>query len=110
MHLLIGSIFVAVLILLMLQIKTLKNDWDKHRKSDREGNLDLNRYPDNVNEVGKRAMDDIKKGIVKKQLLSNDALKHDSNKMLTQYRRFINDSSVYKYLISAKEWKYNGED
>lgn len=108
MNLVIGGIFGVVTILIVRQIITLRSEWLRYKKADDENEFDSNRYSDRINEIGKSAMDAIEKGMVKKQLLPNDALKHNSNKVLDEYINFVNNSSVYQYLISAKERKYNG--
>lgn len=110
MNLIIGGVFAIVVMLIIKQIAAIRNEWEKRSDVRIECDFDCSRYSDTINEMGKNAMGSIKKGIVKKQLLPNDALKHDSNMVLDQYIDFINCSSMYKYLMSAKEQKYNGED
>lgn len=108
MYAVICVVFAIVIFLIAMQVVTLKREWNKRLYGDTDNGFCADRYSDRINELGLDAMDAIEKGIVRKQLLSNDAREHDSNLVLDQYIAFVDHSSAYQYLISAKERKYNG--
>lgn len=110
MNLTMGAIFVVVTMLVIKQILALKKEWNKSEQTNIKSEFDFSRYDDKINEIGINAMGAVENGEVKKQLLLNNAQKRDSNKVLDQYISFINNSMLYKYLISIGDQKYNGED
>lgn len=65
-------------------------------------------YSKEISEIGEKTMCAVKAGKVKKQLLSNDASEYDSNNALEQYVAFVDQSTVYKKVMSIKEQKFHG--
>lgn len=58
--------------------------------------------------VGNRVMLAVRSGKVKKQLLPNNSPKYDSKNALKKYIKFINESEIYKKIVSIKESGFYG--
>lgn len=65
-------------------------------------------YPQHIVEKGTKMMRDTKKGIVKKQLLENNAPVYNSGKTLKHYRESIKKSSIQRRIFTLNEKPYNG--
>lgn len=104
MNLIVYAVFGVVILLLLIQfIYIIKN------ASNNRGKKQNNKvYSKEISELGEKTMCAVKAGKVKKQLLSNDAPEYDSNNALEQYVAFVDQSTVYKKVMSIKEQKFHG--
>lgn len=66
------------------------------------------KYTEEVIRQGNRSVQAVKSGDLKKQLLVNDSQPYDSNEALEQYETFVDESPVYKKLLSLEEKRYHG--
>lgn len=110
MYLIISIIFTIAILLIAKQLMVIIEQWCDQPHDINKNSFDPHLYPDNINAFGINAINFIKTGVVKKQLLSNDAPLHNSTKALNHYIDFINRSSMYQYITSIKERKYNGKN
>lgn len=65
-------------------------------------------YPQNVNDKGTKLMRDTKTGIVRKQLLENDAPVYSSGRSLKQYKSFLQKNSIQEKISGLSGSRYNG--
>lgn len=103
MNLIVYVIFGAVILLLLIQFIYIRN-----ASNDRGRKQNNKIYSKEISELGEKMMYAVKAGKVKKQLLSNDAPEYDSNNALEQYVAFVDQSTVYKKVMSIKEQRFHG--
>ena len=104
MNLIVYAVFGVVILLLLIQfIYIIKNASNNRGKKQ-----NYKVYSKEISELGEKTMCAVKAGKVKKQLLSNDAPEYDSNNALEQYVAFVDQSTVYKKVMSIKEQKFHG--
>lgn len=65
-------------------------------------------YSQHVVDKGNKMMRDTKKGVVKKQLLENNAPVYDSGSTLKHYKDSLTKSSIQRRVFSLDEKPYNG--
>ena len=105
MNFVIYGIFAACIILILLQLKVLHSPKGTRHREEKWENKG---YSAEVSGYGEKAMCAVNDGRVKKQLLSNDAPRYNSNNVLKQYVTFVDQSSMYKKLALMKERRFHG--
>lgn len=104
MNLIVYAIFGVVILLLLIQFIYIIRNASNNRGKKQNNKV----YSKEISELGEKTMCAVKAGKVKKQLLSNDAPEYDSNNALEQYVAFVDQSTVYKKVMSIKEQKFHG--
>lgn len=104
MNLIVYAIFGVVILLLLIQFIYIIRNALNNRGKKQNNKV----YSKEISELGEKTMCAVKAGKVKKQLLSNDAPEYDSNNALEQYVAFVDQSTVYKKVMSIKEQKFHG--
>lgn len=107
MNLIVYAIFGVVILLLLIQFIYIIRNASNNREK-KQNNQNNKVYSKEISELGEKTMCAVKAGKVKKQLLSNDAPEYDSNNALEQYVAFVDQSTVYKKVMSIKEQKFYG--
>lgn len=105
MNFIVYGIFGVIILLLLVQFIFI---YLRNTPNDRSKKLNNKVYSKEISELGEKTMCAVKTGKVKKQLLSNDAPEYDSNNALEQYEAFVDQSTVYKKVMSIKEQKFHG--
>lgn len=95
----------AIVAMLVVQVVILLKTVKSKQLSGFSAN---SRYSSQVNLLGQKSMEAIERGVIKKQLLLNDAPEHSSDEALDKYIDFLHNTSVYKKIIEVGEIKYHG--
>lgn len=66
------------------------------------------KYPDNILEHSEKTMKAVELGIIKKQLIENDAPLYNSGQALQEYVTFVDTATVYKKISDLKGSRYYG--
>ena len=66
------------------------------------------KYSQHIVDIGDKMMRDTKNGIVKKQLLENNAPVYDSGDTLKHYKNSLKNSSIQQRVFSLGEKRYYG--
>lgn len=88
-------------IFLFFNFPLIHNRKNKEKQSDKV-------YEKEIVELGEKLMFAVKMGKVKKQLLSNDAQQYNSNNALKEYVAFVDQSTIYKKIVSIEDGKFYG--
>nr|WP_296480330.1 hypothetical protein [uncultured Acetatifactor sp.] len=106
MNLIIYTIFIVLIALLIAQVGYVIGKVKKNRKN--EDDYLKSVYSTDVLEHGKKSMQAVRSGEIKKQLIENDAPLYNSARTLQQYSKFIEESTIFKKILVFKESRYNG--
>lgn len=108
MNVFLYIVFSLILLTVVMQFIFLFFDfpltYNKHKRQKRSDKV----YEKEVAELGDKLMSAVKMGKVKKQLLSNDAQQYNSNNALKHYVTFVDQSSIYKRIVSIEDGKFYG--
>lgn len=70
--------------------------------------VEIKQYPDNILEHSEKTIQAVESGIIKKQLIENDAPLYNSGQVLQEYVTFVDNATVYKKVSNLKGSRYNG--
>lgn len=106
MNLIIFCVLGALAALLIAQIRYVLIFHKKYKKKSNDFNA--KKYPDNILEHSEKTIQAVELGIIKKQLIENDAPLYNSGQALQEYVTFVDNATVYKKLSNLKGSRYNG--
>ena len=102
MNLIIYTIFIVLIALLIAQVGYVIGKVKKNRKN--EDDYLKSVYSTDVLEHGEKSMQAVRSG----EIIENDAPLYNSARMLQQYSKFIEESTIFKKILVFKESRYNG--
>lgn len=110
MNIIIYTTFILILVITIIQlIISFSSSYLIYVKKKKNINKFLLKKSDVAKEsIGNRVMFAVRCGKVKKQLLPNNSPKYDSKNALKEYIKFINESEIYKKIVSIKESGFYG--
>ncbi len=98
---------ISLVILLVVQICIIGYHAYLFKKNHKH-NWDKSQYSTTTIEHSEKIIQAIESGKIKKQLIENDAPIYNSNKAMSQYVKFVDNSPIYREISALKGGRYYG--